>query len=631
MAAMRASIILDLGGNLAAQARRNEAALGGLARSGQQHMSLLSRSTQAAGRGLDALANKYTAALAGAGVAYKSARAVMDSAQLDKSLIRVTQTAGETRQAAAALRRELLEMSQKTGQPVEALLGGFNDLIQSGLSWEAALATIGGVNEAMAVTGANAKVLSSGLTVAAEAFDFDLSKPGLAKKLLDQMTVAGRLGNAELEDLAAVFSRIGVDAKTAGMTFAQTLGFAERLSKIEKNPERLSTLAQSTLRLFTNYSYLKKAAAATGVKFFDAKGARRDVNDVLGDMSAKYKKIQTDAQRARAIDAAFGDVDLDTKKGIAALLSGNAIAESRDMAREIEKATGTIAKDLPGALANSVDQVERLKAALRQAADGFAKPVNETIQNAIKHLLDERKMSGEQLLAGGAAAAGIGFGLVKGGGKLLQKVGGMGAGVATGKALQEFAGVTPVYVVNMPAGGLGAGGNAASVGDAVAKGGGKYAKLGTAAKWGGRIGGALAVGGTAYDLYNTWNGEGSTNEKIKATSKDIGGLAGAWGGAKAGALGGAAIGSLFAGVGAAPGAAIGGLLGGIGGFFAGRLGGEALGKGLTAEDIGNAVGRSVSEKEARLRIEVTGPGAVRSIDTKGFTADVDTGLYMGAH
>ncbi|SNS05524.1 phage tail tape measure protein, TP901 family, core region [Humidesulfovibrio mexicanus] len=621
---MRASVILDLTGNLAAQARRNEAALGGLARSGTRDMGLLSRSVSAVGRGLDSLAGKYSAALAGAGVAFKSYRAVADSAQLDKSLIRVTQTAGATRQAAAALRRELLEMAKETGQSVDDLLVGFNALVASGMEWDKALATIGPINKAMAVTGANAKVLSDGLTVAGEAFQFDLSKAGQAAQLLDQMTVAGRLGNAELEDLSGIIAGIGQDAKAAGMSFGQALGFVEKLSLIEKSPDRLRTLASSTLRLFTNLDYQKKASQATGVKFYDAKGERRAAIDVLEDISAKYKKATTDAQRDRFIDAAFGDADLDTKKGLgSSVLKGNAIAEMRAMISQIEKANGAITKDLPDALANSVDQVARLKAALRQAADGFAKPVNETIQGAIKHLLDERKLSGEQLLAGGAAAAGIGFGLVKGGGKLLQKVGGMGAGVATGKALQEFAGVTPVYVVNMPGGGLTAtgGGVGGGIGEGFAKTGNRAGKLARLTKWGGRIGVALAVAGTGYEMYNAWTDRNATTgQKVQTTAGGVGGLAGGLGGAKIGAAIGTAI---------APGlgTAIGGLLGGAVGYMAGKFGGEALAEKLTPKDIADAV----NAKDAHLRIEVTGPAAVREVRTKGFTADVDTGLYMGAH
>jgi len=617
---MRASIILDLGGNLAAQARRNEAALGGLARSGQRDMGLLARSVHAAGRGLEALASKYTAALAGAGVAYKSYRSVVESAQLDRGLIRVTQTAGASQRAAAALRQELLAMAKETGQSVDDLLIGFNGLVQSGLEWDKALAAIGPINKAMAVTGANAKVLSDGLTVAGEAFQFDLSKAGTATQLLDQMTVAGRLGNAELEDLSGIFSRLGMNAKAAGMSYAQTLGFIEQLSKIEKNPERLSTLGDSTLRAFTNMNYLKKASQATGVNFYNAKGERREAFDVLDDIAAKYKKLTTDAQRDRFVDAALGDADLETKKGWAALLRGGAIAEMRKMTSEIEKAGGTIAKDLPGALANSVDQVSRLKAALREAADGFSQPVNDTIQKAIKYLLDERKFSGGELLAGGAAAAGIGFGLIKGGGKLLQKVGGMGAGVATGKALQEFAGVTPVFVVNMPGGGLAAGSGAGGIGEGLTKTGNRAGRLAGAAKMAGRIGTGLAIVGTAVEVGSAWMGNGSTAEKMKTTAGGAGGLAGMWGGAKLGA----AIGSFIA---PGLGTAIGGALGGAVGYVAGKWGSEALAEKLTPKDIADAV----NAKEAHLKIEVTGPATVRDLRTSGFTADVDTGLYMGAH
>ncbi len=554
---MRASIILDLGGNLAAQARRNEAALGGLARSGQRDMGLLARSVHAAGRGLEALASKYTAALAGAGVAYKSYRSVVESAQLDRGLIRVTQTAGASQRAAAALRQELLAMAKETGQSVDDLLIGFNGLVQSGLEWDKALAAIGPINKAMAVTGANAKVLSDGLTVAGEAFQFDLSKAGTATQLLDQMTVAGRLGNAELEDLSGIFSRLGMNAKAAGMSYAQTLGFIEQLSKIEKNPERLSTLGDSTLRAFTNMNYLKKASQATGVNFYNAKGERREAFDVLDDIAAKYKKLTTDAQRDRFVDAALGDADLETKKGWAALLRGGAIAEMRKMTSEIEKAGGTIAKDLPGALANSVDQVSRLKAALREA---------------------------------------------------------------TGKALQEFAGVTPVFVVNMPGGGLAAGSGAGGIGEGLTKTGNRAGRLAGAAKMAGRIGTGLAIVGTAVEVGSAWMGNGSTAEKMKTTAGGAGGLAGMWGGAKLGA----AIGSFIA---PGLGTAIGGALGGAVGYVAGKWGSEALAEKLTPKDIADAV----NAKEAHLKIEVTGPATVRDLRTSGFTADVDTGLYMGAH
>lgn len=641
MSNLKTSVILDLAGNLASRAQRFAGSLDSLASRGQRSMGMLRGSVASVGRMLDGLGNRYTAALAGAGVTYKSTQAIMDSAALDKKLTRITQTAGATKQAASALRKELHLMSQSTGQSLDDLLNGFNNLIQSGLEWDAAFATIQAINSAMAVTGSSADVLSAGLTVAGEAFEFDLTKLQTSKDLLDQMTVAGRLGNAELEDLSGIFARIGVNAKNANLSFTETLGFIEQLSLIERNPERLATLADSTLRLFTNQNYLKKASAVTGVSFYDAQGERRAAFDVLDDIAAKYKTLATGQQRDRFIDAVAGDADLDTKKGLAMLLGGESLAGVRKMTQEIDRATGTIAKDLPEAISNSVDQVGRLRAALRDAADEFSKPINDTIQEAIQFLLDERKLGGKELLGGGIAAAALGFGVIKGGGKLLSKVGGLGSGIAAGKALEEVSGVTPVYVVNMPSSFGGAGvstpgvaGQAAGAGAALAR---RGSRLG---RWLGRAGGALGLVAGGIGLASTVMDDSlSTGQKVEAGTGFAGGAAGGWAGAKLGGLIGTAI---LPGVGTAIGAGIGGL----GGYLAGQWGGETLAGLFTgsdedalAEKIGCAVARNVAQDaadlrsaEGRLVLEIQGAQArVRSATGRGRELDVETGLLMGAY
>lgn len=449
---LRARILLDLAGNLERNSKRYSGAMNRMSKKGQRDMELLSRSADRAGKAIDGLGGRYTGMLAGAGAGYVALREVSKSGRLDKDLIRVRQTAGATKVMAGLLRQELHAMSEETGQSVDSLLAGFNNLIQSNMSWDKALLTIKATNSAMAVTGAQAEVLTSATTVAAKAFEFDLSKPQLAVELLDKMTVAGRLGNAELEDLSGIFARIGVNAKAAGLSFEDTLGFIEQLSFIEKQPERLATLADSTLRLFTNQKYLQKAAKATKVDFYED-GEKRSAFDVLADIATKFKTIKGGERRDKAIQAAFGEADLDTIKGLRALLSGDAIANARKMSETIKGSTGTIAKDLDDALSNSVDQVGRLKNALHEAADHFAQPVNDAVEGAVKHLLDERGLSGGEILAGGATATLAGLVALKGSGKLLKKIGSTGGGVAAGKALEEFAGVQPVYVVNMPGGG----------------------------------------------------------------------------------------------------------------------------------------------------------------------------------
>lgn len=407
--------------------------------------------------------------LAGLGLTVGAGKLITDSGRLDKSLVRITQTAGEAKDKAAGLRKELFRMGRESGKQIELLQGGFDDLVQSGLDMKQSKETLKGINVAMAVTDAAAKTLAGGLTVGAKFFDFDLSKPGVALQMLDQMTVAGRLGNAELENLSSIFSRIGNNASRANMGWSGTLAFVEALSLAEKNPERLATLADSTLRVFTNLRYMAAAQKASGVKFFDSDGSRRNAFEVLADIKKRYDTLKTDMQKSSFIQAAFGKADLDTIRGIGILLEGESLTQIHQYQEQIDRATGTINKNFTDATANLIDQTGMLRNDLREAADAFVQPMNKTLSRWIQTLRKGKDQGGfgmdgkDMLLAGGVGltgtvlAARYGPKAVKGlAGKFLKGGGSLAGGVAAGKALEAATGVTPVFVTNWPgnAGGL---------------------------------------------------------------------------------------------------------------------------------------------------------------------------------
>lgn len=399
--------------------------------------------------------------LAGLGLSFGAAMLIKQSATLDQSITRIGQTAGMSHVQVTGLRKEFFRMSKETGQSLESLQEGFNVAVQSGLKFNEALPVMDAVNKAMAVTGASAKQLTDALTVSAQVFHFDLSKPKTAVELLDKMTVAGRAGNAELENLSSIYSRVAVSAKRAGMNNDQTLAFIETLSLVEKIPERLSTLADSTLRLFTNPQYLLKAQQTTGVKFFDDKKQRRDPFSVLRDIMKKYQTLQNDTERMMFKRRAFQGADLDTQKGLELLFDAEigALGKTEQIVKDIEKANGQIKKDLADAIRNAEAQANRLKNTLRDAADDFSVVLNRGITAGIKKLLDSKAeggldLSGKELIGAGAAALGVGYlgyrltgGALK---KMLGRLGGTGAGIAEGKAIEYATGVTPVFVVNMP-------------------------------------------------------------------------------------------------------------------------------------------------------------------------------------
>lgn len=419
--------------------------------------------------------NSIEGRLAGLGVSVGAGALLVQSARLDKSLTQTGLTAGVSGDKVAGLRKELFRLGRISGREVDELNAGFTNLVAQGLDWTSSLAVIDATNSAMAVTGARAESLTSALGVAKETFGFDLSAPGVAVDLLDKMTVAGRAGSAELENLSSIFSIVGPTAARANLSFNDTLGFIEGLSKIRAQPEQLRTLADSTLRLFKNSRLISQVQKTTGVKFFDTDGARRDAFDVIGDLKQRFDKLGTDLEQQRFFARAFKGADLDTVGGFEIILNDKKLAEAIETSKKAAASAGTIGKDVDKAIGNAIDQAGRLKSVLREAADEFAAPINEAFTAITRKALDKKsegglELGGGQLLAGGALAAAA---LVLGkrfGGKALSaisgRLGGTAAGVAEGKALEAAAGVTPVFVTNFaqfPGGSVG-------IGDAVSGG-----------------------------------------------------------------------------------------------------------------------------------------------------------------
>lgn len=438
--------------------------------------------------------------LAGLGLSVGMVQLQRQAAQLEKTLTQVRLTAGMTAQQQTEAYQRMFDMVRRNGGVLEDTLAGFNALIQAGLTYQQAMKATEAINIARSVTGANDQTLASALTVSAANFNLDLAKGNTAIEMLDKMTVSGRLGNAELENLSSIIPRVASGAQRAGMDFEKMLSFLQALSLVEKQPERLATLADSTLRLFTNMRYAKDAEKALGIRMFDSSGARRDPVAVLEDIRQKYSQLTTDAQRFKFMGVAFGQTDLDTQRGLSALLSGEMLSKIREFEGITRGASGTLQGDLETATDNAIDQGSRLKNTLREAAEGFARPINDAFSRATKWALDNRDkggmgLSGGQLIGAAAGAAGLAYTasrllppLMRG---IAGRFGGVGAGVAAGKALENAAGITPVYVVNWAE--MNGGGAAGALGTAGAAATGAAA-VGLAARLRNLVGAGLIAG-----------------------------------------------------------------------------------------------------------------------------------------
>lgn len=406
--------------------------------------------------------------LAGIGVTVGGIKLAVDTAQFERDMRRLQVNLGASRAEMEAWRSEAYDNQKRYG----TLLTDQKELAESlqaaGLDITAIRGAAEPVSKTLQVAKTNADQLGKALGVAREQFGIDITDKAAVEGLLDRMVVAGRLGNAELENLPDIFARIGGRAKAANFTLDQTLALTEAFSQSEPQAERLATLVNSTLRMFTSGRYIRMAQEGTGVNFFDAKGARRDPLEIIRDIRTEYLKLKTDSQKVNFLTAAFGKMDEDTYKGMDKALQEGTLEKIDEFNRELRNATGTVDRDLGTAMDNAVTQANRLKGAFHEAIeDGVMRPLDNAFTNVVGFMMDSKEqgglgLSGESMLkiGGGALSAALLGGMairltrgLRGGGGLL----GIGGNLATAKAMEHAAGVQPVFVVNMPGGGFGGG------------------------------------------------------------------------------------------------------------------------------------------------------------------------------
>lgn len=457
-----------------------EVSLRKLAQSGGTQLRTLRR--LAAGvseefRRIRGLAGTAQGQLGGLGVGIGVAAGMTGSAKRDREMIRTQQTAGITAPQREAWRAESWRIARDYGGSQEGISKGFNTLIASGIDYSSSMKSADAIGRAAAVSGADEGILGDALVAGSSAFNIKLDKEGQAQDMLEKMIVAGRLGNAELENMADLFPKIGSAASRAKMDLSQTLAYTSALSTVEKQPERLGTLVESSLRVFTTGAYRDHITKFTGVKFFNKDHSTRSVETVMRDLKKKYDKLKNDEERANFMSKVFKGMDQDTVRGFSYMLSGDMLDKFSGQTKTIRGAKDVIAKDLKDNVSSATGTAGRMKATIGDAIDRMARPLNESFADFGSYLLDDMKLSGEQMLGAGIATGIGGYyagrGLKAGGGALLNKfLGGPETikNIAVGKVLEEATGVTSVFVTNWPAtlAGSGVGDIAAGAGAAAA-------------------------------------------------------------------------------------------------------------------------------------------------------------------
>ena len=424
----------------------------------------------AVGSGIGNMLKGLPGKVAGLGMGYVAGRQLVSSAQLDRQLVRTQQTAGMSKDEIEDWRNTSFELAKKYGVERPQIQSGYDTLIASGLSPDQAKKASDAITQAVAVTGAEANILAKALITASSAFKIDLKDPGAALDLLQKMTVAGRLGNAELENLSSIFPVIGQDAVKAGMSIDEALSFVEVLSTSEMEPAKLAQLAKTSLRLLTTKTYSDQVTAATkgkkdpGIQFYDAKNNRRPAADVFADIRTQFRRLTNDKERDIYLGKVLKGMEQETVTSTGSWMQGDAIELFRGNSRKVENAGPVFNSNLKDNVESATGTAGRMRATLLHLTDRASQPINATFAKVGTAMLDAIQASGESAfnpdyvntitgifsgagIPGAATLAenllGVGVEGLFGGANTMRQV-------ITGQVLQDATGVTPVYVVNFP-------------------------------------------------------------------------------------------------------------------------------------------------------------------------------------
>ncbi|HGK4088948.1 TPA: phage tail protein [Klebsiella pneumoniae] len=509
-------ILINLAGNLTAKARQYGANMSEFARTNQRAMSVVKATSVAAGRGLDALGNRYTTMIAGIG----SSMTVKNVADFDAQMRRMGTDAQLTAEQVSKLREKIREVSNESDIRIDpsALGQGASELL--GLTGDEKfldenMRNLGLTMQAFGVDGQTA----AGLL--AQFWEKGVKGADDVSNMLDKLYQQFAVGSVSVSDIAKVapklFSIIGEQGPTA---IAQMGAFAQVFAKTKGSADEVVTSIQAM------YASLQDKK---NIKFLQRQGI--DVfKPGTKDFKLPFELMREILKRAKNDPLKLQDVfDQTGMQGINALLK----PENMKLMEELiygtaeygatQKAAKTNAEGFNAALQSLNNEWQRFaESNLAEPIQDLADALNSVDHETVQHWLEVGK--NVAIAVAGVIAARKAFQFGKGVWDLFG--GGKPKGIPGGVTDIFGSGVMPVYVVNMPAGlGGGGGGGDNDISDALGDAGDllgeRNGRWGRAGRWLGRLGKMAGIAGVGYTLYDEAKQRYESYDNISGLTQDI--------------------------------------------------------------------------------------------------------------
>lgn len=442
-------IIINLAGNLTAKARQYGANMSEFARRNERAMSVVKATTAAAGRGLDALGNRYTGIVAG----FAGSAMLRDFATTDRRITRMGLAAEKTRKEMAGMFDGMQDAAIKfrvdDSEVVSAIekVGTVTGEIDFGYKNRNIIAA------SLAASGADGESIGG---LFSQFTKFNLGSDKATLQAIDTLNRLGKEGAFELKDIAdkgvRAFSMYAA-AGGRGVSGVKDVGVVLE-SAIDATGDR-DTAATATENLIRDLQNPKvvKALRNNGINVFGQDGRMRALPTILSEVAKKSGNRGTEKQNARLLEAGFNQ---DSILLISAATSGKGAENLKRYNSVVADGQG-IMKDAAYAAEDFTSAMSSLNTTWKKFSNNhLAKPVQELAdainsvdQDTVQNWLEIGK--NVALATGGLLVARKAFQIGKGAYDFLRP----GKKGMPKDVTDAFgSGVMPVYVVNMGAGGM---------------------------------------------------------------------------------------------------------------------------------------------------------------------------------
>ncbi|EOZ4924946.1 phage tail tape measure protein [Klebsiella pneumoniae] len=444
-------ILINLAGNLTAKARQYGANMSEFARTNQRAMSVVKATTAAAGRGLDALGNRYTTMIAG----FAGGAMLKDFAATDRRITRMGLAAEKTKK----------EMSEMFGGMQDAAIKFRVDDSEVVSAIEKVGTVTGDIDygyknrniiaPSIAASGADGESIGG---LFSQFTKFNLSNEKDTLQAMDTLNQLGKEGAFELKDIAErgvkAFSMYAAAGGT-GVRGVKDVGVALESAVDATGDTTTASTAVENLIRDLQLPKVVKELRRNGINVFGKDGKMRSLPTLMEEIAKKSGNKGAETQSARLLGAGFNQ---DSILLLSSVTSGKGAENLKRYNGVVADGQG-IMKDAEYASKDFTSAVTALTTTWKKFANSnLAKPVQELAdainsvdQETVQHWLEIGKNIA--IAVGGVIAARKAFQFGKGVWDVLNP--NKGKGIPNGIADVFGSGVMPVYVTNWPAGGLG--------------------------------------------------------------------------------------------------------------------------------------------------------------------------------